>query len=125
MDIELSTFSAVQQQALFDLLILAIYADKKVSSADDQDLQQLLIAMGHTNEMDRQREFDAAVARILPSTKSVQTAKKLALGLAEAFTDRQQHKQVYAMVQAKLSSDHHVTAWESTLLSELRLKFRV
>ena len=125
MDFELENFSASQKQALFDLLILAMYADGHLTSFEDQKLQQVLAAMGFTDEIDRHREFDAAVTRIRPSIQSIHKAKELALGLAEVFTGRKQQKQVYAAVEQLMTSDNNVSTWESTLLMELRMKFRL
>ena len=125
MDIDPNGFSAAQQRALFDLLILAMYADGHLSSVEDERLQKLLAAMGFTNELDRQREFDAAVTRIRPSIQSIYKAKELALGLADEFTARPQQKLVYAAVEELMTSDNNVSTWESTLLMELRLKFRL
>jgi hypothetical protein len=81
--------------------------------------------MGHTEEFDRQREFDAAVTRMRPFIQSIQKAKEQALLLAEAFTTRTQQKQVYEAVQQIMTSDRNVSSWEGTLLSELRLRFRM
>ncbi len=125
LDIDLKEFKPVQQQALFELLILAMYADGHLTTMKDEQLQKLLTAMGHTEESDRQREFDAAVTRIRPFIASLQKAKDHALMLAGAFTDRRQQKQVYAAVQQIMTFDQNVSTWETTLLSELRLKFRV
>jgi len=125
MDIDLTSFSAAQHQALFDLLVLAMYADGHLTSVEDEQLQKLLTAMGHTEEFDRQREFDAAVTRMRPFIQSIQKAKEQALLLAEAFTTRTQQKQVYEAVQQIMISDKHVSSWEGTLLSELRLRFRM
>ena len=125
MDIDLTEFSAAQQRALFDLLVLAMYADGHLTSVEDEQLQKLLTAMGHTEESDRQREFDAAVTRMRPFIQSIQKAKEQALLLAEAFTTRTQQKQVYEAVQQIMISDKHVSSWEGILLSELRLRFRM
>ena len=125
MQTDLTGFSPAQQRALFDLLILAMYADGQLSSVEDEQLHQLLIAMGFAEESDRQREFDAAVTRIRPNIQSLQQAKELALALADAFTTRSQQRLVYAAAQQIMTSDHHVSTWENTLLSELRLKFRL
>jgi hypothetical protein len=125
MDIDLSDFSAAQQQALFELLVLAMYADGHLTTVEDEQLQKLLTAMGHTEEFDRQREFDAAVTRLRPFIQSIQQAKQQALLLAEAFTNRSQQKQVYEAVQQIMIADKHVSSWEGTLLSELRLRFRM
>jgi len=123
MDIDLTRFSAAQQQALFDLLILAMYADGHLASFEEAQLQKLLASMGFTDELDRQREFDAAVTRIRPSIQSLQTAKTKAKLLANAFTTPAQQTQVLAAVHQIMSSDFNVSARESTLLSELRQKF--
>ncbi len=125
MDIDLNGFTTAQQQALFDLLILAMYADGHLSSIEDQQLQKLLTAMGFVDEIDRQREFDAAVTRIRPCIQSIYKAKTQALLLANEFTDRAQQTKVLAAVHQIMSSDFNVSTWESTLLSELRMKFRL
>jgi hypothetical protein len=125
MDIDLTGFSASQQQALCDLLILSMYADGHLTTAKDEHLQNLLTAMGHTEEGVRQREFDAAVTRMRPYVQSIHKARGAAVVLAGAFTDRHQQKQVYEAVQDIMTADRHVSSWESTLLSELRMKFRL
>jgi len=125
MEIDLTGFSAAQQHALFDLLILAMYADGHLSSAKDEHLQKLLAGMGFDDEPARQREFDAAVTRIRPSIQSIYKAKELALGLAGEFTERSQQKQVFAAIEQIMTFDHKISTWESTLLMELRMKFRL
>jgi hypothetical protein len=125
MDIDLTGFSPAQQQALFDLLILAMYADGHLTSGEDELLKKLLAAMGFTEESARQREFDAAATKIRPSIDSIHQAKKLALELADAFTVRSQQRQVFALVEQLMTFDNHVSHWENTLLSELRMKYRL
>jgi len=125
MEIDLTGFTGAQKHALFDLLILAMYADGQLTSIEDEQLQELLASMGFTEESDRQREFDAAVTKIRPSLKSIQTAKEHALSLAKAFTDRSQQRRVFEAVEQIMIFDRHVSTWESTLLMELRLKFRL
>ncbi|HAO78642.1 MAG TPA: hypothetical protein DCQ92_06630 [Verrucomicrobia subdivision 3 bacterium] len=125
MDIDLTDFSAAQQRALFDLLILAMYADGHLTTFEDEQLQKLLAAMGFTEEIDRQREFDAAVTRIRPVVQSIHKAKEQAILLADAFTLRTQQKQVYEAVEQIMTFDNHVSSWENTLLMELRMKFRL
>jgi len=125
MEIDVSNFTTAQRQSLFDLLILAMYADGHLSSVEDEGLQRLLAAMGFTDDAERQREFDAAVTRIRPNIQSIYKAKELALGLADVFTDRAQQKQVFAAVEQIMTFDNNISTWENTLLSELRMKFRL
>jgi hypothetical protein len=125
MDIDLTGFSPAQKQALFDLLILAMYADGNLSTVKHDQLQKMLAAMGFVDEIDRQREFDAAVTKIRPSIQSIYKAKELALGLADEFTLRSQQKQVFAAVEQIMTFDNNISTWENTLLMELRMKFRL
>ena len=125
MDIDITIFSAAQQSALFDLLILAMYADGHLTTFEDAQLQTLLAGMGYTEETDRQREFDAAVTRVRPAVDSIHKAKELALLLAGAFATRAQQKQAYAAVEQIMTCDNHVSTWENTLLMELRMRFRL
>ncbi len=121
----LADFSAAQQQALFDLLILAMYADGHLTTVEDEQLQELLKAMGHSEESDRQREFDAAVTRMRPAVQSIVKAKDQAILLASAFTARAQQKLVYEAVHKMMTSDNNVSTWENTLLTELGSVFRM
>ena len=125
MHIDLTGFSAKQKLALFDLLILAMYADGHLTSYEDEQLQKLLAAMGFVDEIDRHREFDAAVTRIRPCIQTIQKAKDQAILLADEFSDRTHQTQVLAAVHDIMSSDFSVSTWESTLLAELRMKFRL
>jgi len=113
MDINLTGFSAAQQRAFLDLLILAMYADGHLTTYEDEQLQSLLAGMGFTEELARQREFDAAVTRIRPMLKDIETAKAHALLLADAFTVRSQQAQVWDAVFKIISSD-----FQFDLLSE-------
>jgi nicotinamide mononucleotide adenylyltransferase len=125
MDIDLTDFSVAEERALFDLLVLAMYADGHLTTFEDEQLQKLLAAMGFTDEADRQREFDAAVTRLRPSIQSIHQAKTQALALAATFTQRDRQKQVFSAVEQMMASDQHITSWENTLLMELRMKFRL
>jgi hypothetical protein len=125
MDNEPTQFLAPQQHALFDLLILAMYADGHLTTVDDPQLKALLLDMGFTEEADRQREFDAAVDRMRPAVKSFWKAREQAILLADVFTVRQQQKQVFAAVEQIMTADQHVSSWENTLLMELRMKYRL
>ena len=45
--------------------------------------------------------------------------------LANAFTIRTQQQRVFEAVEQIMTFDKHVSTWASTLLMELRLKFRM
>jgi hypothetical protein len=112
MDTELADFSPSQQLALLDLLVLAMSADGHLTTAEDDQLKKLLIGMGFSEGPDRQREFDAAAARMQPAAQSIWKAKDQAILLADAFTEREQQKRVFAAVEQIMTAD-------------LRMKFRL
>jgi hypothetical protein len=125
MDTKSPDFPEVQYHALFDLLVLAMYADGHLTTVADGQLQKLLTEMGYAEKTDRQSEFDASVTRMRPFVQSIHQAKNQALFLAEAFTTRKQQRQAFEAVEQMMTADSHVTSWENTLLSELRMKFRM
>ena len=125
MDPDLTGFSPAQQHALLELLILAMFADGQLTTAEDPQLQPLFAALGQTDATDRQNVFAAAVTRLRPYAQSLFKAKDQALLLMGNFTDRRQQKTVSEAVQKRMDVNHHVTSWENTLLMELRLKFHL
>jgi len=116
MDVDLSEFTPFQLRALLDLFVLALDADGQLPAANDARLDSLFAAMGYKTEGERQREFEASVARMQPHARPVQRARDQLIELSQAFTSRLQ--KVYA-------GDAHVSTVEIYLLSELRLRFRV
>lgn len=125
MDIDVSEFTPFQQRALLDLFILALDADGQLPAANDARLNSLFEAMGYKTDVERQREYEASVARMKPHARPVQRARDQLIALSQAFTTRPQHKKVYAALQKVYAGDAHVSSVEIYLLSELRLRFRV
>jgi len=119
---DFAIFTPAQLEAFFELLVLTMYADGQLTVVDDEYLHRFLEGMGCK---DPQRALDEAVSKTRPFLNSVQAARDRMLELAAAFTTREQHLQVYKAVEAMVLSDGHITSWESTLLTELRMKFRV
>jgi hypothetical protein len=125
MDIDVSDFTPHQLRALLDLFVLALDADGQLPAANDARLDSVFAALGYTTDVERQREFEAAAARMKPHARPVQRARDQLIELSQAFTTRPQHKKVYAALQKVYSGDAHVSTVEIYLLSELRLRFRV
>ncbi len=125
MDIDVSEFTPFQLRALLDLFVLVLDADGQLPAANDARLDYVFAAMGYKTDVERQREFEASVARMKPHARPVQRARDQLIALTQAFTTRAQHKKVYAAVQKVYAGDAHVSTVEIFLLSELRLRFRV
>jgi hypothetical protein len=125
MDIDVSDLSPLQQRALLDLFVLALDADGHLPAANDARFDGLFKSMGYHTDVERQREFEAAAARMKPHARPVQQARAQLIALSEAFTTRPQHKRVYEAMQQVFAGDAHVSNVEIQLLSELRLRFRL
>jgi hypothetical protein len=125
MDIDVSDFSPLQQRVLLDLFVLALEADGQLPAANDKRFDGLFKTLGYHTDVERQREFEAAAARMKPHARPVPQARAQLIALCEAFTTRPQHKKVYAAMQEIFAGDAHVSNVEIQLLSELRLRFRL
>jgi hypothetical protein len=125
MDIDVSDFTPSQQRALLDLFVLSLEADGQLPPPNDARFDSVFQALGFHTEVERQREFEASVARMKPNARPVQRARDQLIALTQAFTTRPQHKKVYAAMQLIFAGDAHVSSVEHYLLSELRLRFRL
>lgn len=125
MDIDVSDFTPLQHRALLDLFVLALDADGQLPAWNDARFNSLFAAMGAEKDADRQKEFEASVARMKPHARPLQRARDQVIALAGAFTTRPEHKKVYAALQKVFAADSHVSNVEIQLMSELRLRFRV
>ena len=125
MDIDVSDFTPHQQRALLDLFVLALEADGQLPPANDPRFDSVFTSLGFNTDVDRQREFEAALARMKPNARPVQRARDQLIVLSQAFTTRPEHKRVYAAMQLLFKGDAHVSSVEHYLMSELRLRFRV
>jgi hypothetical protein len=122
---ELNNLTREQQAALLELVVLAEYADGHLTSVEDVQVEQLLIAMGVTDPYDRQKQLDAVVTRIRRKAETPGQSQEYALSLASHFTSREQQRQVYSLLQEIVSSDAHITAGESGLLEGIRAAYRL
>jgi uncharacterized tellurite resistance protein B-like protein len=125
MNENMTDFTEPQRQALLDLLLLAEYADGHLTSVEDARVDQLLTAMGYSDTYDRQQQFDAAVTRVRQHAEAPERARAQAVLLARNFTERDQRRKVYALLEEIIASDAHITAAESEFLQVIREMFRV
>lgn len=111
--------SQPQKAALLDLTLLAMYADGHLASVEDERVHRLLGQMGYTSESERNREYDASVAR-LRLTQTPEASLAHATSLAQNFPLHEQRRLVQATLADLVTSDTHVSLQESGLLSAIR-----
>jgi SNF2 family DNA or RNA helicase len=117
---EITRLTDQQRNALLDLLILAMYADGGLDLEEDARLNRLLIAMGFETEYDRDRQLDDSITRLRQYSQNPQVARTRAMQLAQSFTDPEQCRGVYQLVEQQVNSDNSVVPAEHEFLSAIR-----
>jgi len=121
----LKTLTEQQRCALLDLLVLAMYSDAHLAAVEDAEVHRLLGEMGVEAVSDKNREIDASVTRVRKHTTSVESARDYATALAQAFSARDQRRQVQERLNDLLTSDKKITPAErtfaATVVEALRL----
>lgn len=115
--------SPPQKAALLDLALLAMYADGHLAGIEDERIHRLLGQMGFVTESDRNREYDASVARISRFTQTPEASLAHATTLANSFPIHDQRRLVQATLDDLVISDTRVSLQESGLLSGIREAF--
>ena len=118
-------FTESQRQAVLDLLVLAMYADGHLASAEDARVQRWLVAMGYASEFERNHQFNAAVARVRQQAQLPAMAEAHAATLAQAFTTQEQRRRVHDVLEDLLKSDDKVATQESAFLSVIRQQLQI
>ncbi|MEW6157909.1 MAG: tellurite resistance TerB family protein [Verrucomicrobiota bacterium] len=122
---DIKKLSLEQQQAVLDLMVLAMYSDGHLTSAEDERVTRLLQSMGHASEYERTRQYDAAVTRIRQQVQKPEDAQTHAARLSQRFSSREQRVGVYQLLEEILASDEGVTPPENSFLSTVRDAFHL
>ena len=121
----ITDFSAEQRQAVMDLLILGMYADRNLASAEDACVQKLLDSFQFTTDFERDKFSDAAFTRTSRHTDSPEAVRTYVSELAKRFTETEMRQTVYNRLNELLTSDGKTTAEESQLLCAVRTAFQL
>ena len=117
---EISRLTLQQQAALLEILILAMYADGSLDLDEDARLNRLLTTMGVETEYDRDRVLDDSITRLREYSQTPQLARTHAVKLAQVFTDPEQCRGVYQLIEQQVNSDTKVVPAEHEFLSAMR-----
>src|SRR6266446_3973702 len=121
----LARFTAEQKQALLDLLIVGMYADHNLASAEDERVEQLLDAFEFPSDYERDRFSDAAFARARRQGGSAEAIRAYVGQVADHFPTPEIRKRAYDILDDLLTSDGRVTSEESKLLAATREVFQL
>ena len=120
---KLADFTNEQKQALLDLLILGMYADRNLASAEDACVQNLLASFQFPSDFQRDNFSDAAFTRTSRHTSSPDAVRAYVADLAKRFPTPEIRRTVYDRLNSLLTSDGRVTTEESQLLTAIRAAF--
>lgn len=121
---DITDFTDDQKLALLDLLVLATYADGRLTTAEDTRIESLLRAMGLELEFERQRHWDDSVTRVRQHAQTAEKARAHAAELAQHFTRPEHRRNVNEWLKDLIESDDQVSAEESHFLSVVREVFQ-
>ena len=118
-------FTEAQKQALMDLLVVGMYADHDLASAEDACFQQRLARFEFPSDYERQRFADAAYTRARQHTGTPDAMRAYVAQLAANFKTHDLRRSVYDTLDELLTSDGKFTAEESALLGLLKELFEL
>jgi uncharacterized tellurite resistance protein B-like protein len=116
----LRSLSEPQVAALTDLLVMAMYADGHLASAEEARIHELLGQAGAATDSERDQKLDAAVTRVRQHAGTAAAAQAYATRLAQAFQTWNERRQVLDLVDALVASGSHITLTEGTLSDVVR-----
>jgi uncharacterized tellurite resistance protein B-like protein len=125
MNMEFGELDDSQRRALLDLVILVMYADGNLTTAEDERLERLLVSLGCTDAYDRQQRLDDSVTRMRRFTEKQDAALTQVSVLLQAFPEREQGRRIHALLEGFITSDGHVTGRESRLLEFVRSNYQL
>jgi uncharacterized tellurite resistance protein B-like protein len=118
-------FTQEQKQALLDLLIIGMYADHKLDSAEDERIEQLLGTFKFESDYERDRFSDAAFTRASRQSGSPEAIRAYVSQIATHFPTRQVRQEAYDILEDLITSDGSISAEESKLLSAAKEVFEL
>jgi hypothetical protein len=120
----LKKLGAEQRNAFLDILVLGMYADGHLAGVEDQQVQKVLDAMGWTDAVDHEREFDASVTRVRKYSDSPASVAEHAKTLAAIFHNKGERQEALKALEDLLRSDNKTPAGEMKFLEVARNAFR-
>lgn len=122
---KITGFTDKQKQALLDLLVLGMYADHNLASAEDACVKRLLDSFQFASDYERDSFSDASFTRTSRHTESPDAIRAYVAQLAPNFPTREVRQSVYDALNDLLTSDGRVTTEESQLLAALKAAFQL
>jgi len=114
-----------QKKALFDLLVLGMYADGNLDLIEDEKAKRVLETVSFPSETERKFFIDGSFARARKHGASPEGMRRYIGSIAKHFPTLEVRRQAYSILEDSLSSDNKLADSESKLLVIVTEEFKL
>ena len=122
---DFDAFNDIQKKALFDLLVLGMYADGNLDLIEDEKARRVLDAIGFPSEGERQRFMDDSFTRARKHGISPEASRRYVGSISKHFPTLEVRRQAYSALEDCLSSDNRLADTECKLLIIVSEEFKL
>src|SRR6185436_2420381 len=115
-----SSFNEEQEQTLLDLLVLGMYVDAHLSSAEDERIQKVLRGFDFESDYARQQFGDCSFTRAARFAESPEEMRSFVTSAASTFKTEALRREAFSLLGSLLASDGKFSKEESTFLVMVR-----
>src|SRR5579871_2085285 len=113
---DVTELNDTQKKALFDLLVLGMYADGNLDLIEDEKAKRILETVSFPSETEKQFFVDGSFARARKHGASPDNMRRYISSIAKHFPTLELRRQAYNILEDSLSSDNKIADAESKLL---------
>ena len=122
---DFDAFNDSQKKALFDLLVLGMYADGNLDLIEDEKGRRVLDSIGFPSDGERQRFMDDSFTRARKHGVSQEASRRYVSAIAKHFPSLDIRRKAYTALEDCLSSDNRIADTESKLLIIVSEEFKL
>jgi hypothetical protein len=121
----LNEFNDDQRKALFDLLVLGMYADGNLDLIEDEKAKRILEAVSFKSDSERQYYIDASFAHARKHGASPEASRRYISAISKQFPTLEIRRLAYSALEDSLSSDNKIADQECKLLVIVSEEFKL
>lgn len=118
-------FNDTQKKALFDLLVLGMYADGNLDLIEDEKAKRVLETASFPSETEKKFFMDGSFARARKHGASQDGIRRYIAAIAKHFPTLEIRRRAYSILEDSLSSDNKIADQECKLLIIVSEEFKL
>jgi len=118
-------FNDLQKKALFDLLVLGMYADGNLDLIENEKAGRVLDSIGFQSDGERQRFTDDSFTRARKHGIDQEASRRYVGSIARHFPSLAIRRKAYSALEDCLSSDNRLADTECKLLIIVSEEFKL